>query len=131
MLLQLLIFLLIFDLMLNAKNIALFLMLLFCSKAVMSNQLFGMLLFGEHTTLTKTYCEHSKENIPEEKNQTDQKPVAPITTCSSTVFVMLYTEGQQVNIEVPQVVFSQNYFYLNKVKNSIYLELQSPPPKQA
>ncbi|HLS30535.1 MAG TPA: hypothetical protein VK021_06740 [Flavobacteriaceae bacterium] len=113
----------------NAKTIALFLMLLFCSKAVMSNQVFGILLFGERIVLTKTYCENRKKDNPNQHNHTDQQPVTPAASCSSVVFVMLYPADQQVNVEIPQVFSKQNYFYLHKVKKSIYLELQSPPPK--
>lgn len=115
----------------NAKNIALVLLLLFCSKPVMNNHIFGIMIFGEWVTLTKSFCDNKKESIPDHENQSDQQPVAPATSCSSTVFAMLYAEDQQVNLEMPQFFSDQNYFYHNKIENSVFLDLQSPPPKLA
>lgn len=115
----------------NSKNIAVILMLLFCGSSVLSNQTFGILFFAENFTLVKTYCENREENIPNQKNPSEENPATPVSSCSSNSIVMFYAEHQLVDTRLPEVLLSQNYYYVIKAETSVHLELQLPPPRLA
>lgn len=120
---------LIFELMWNSKNIALFFILLFCSKFVVANQSLGTLFFGEDFVIVKTYCKNKQESFPDQNKTSEDNSTTPLMNCTSNAFVVYFIENQYFETKSLEDFTAQNYFFINKLKSFTYIDLQSPPPQ--
>ncbi len=96
---------------------------------MVANQALGTLFFGDDFAIVKTYCKNKKESFPDQNKTSEDNSTTPLMNCTSHAFVVYYYENQSFEAKSLEDFTPQDFFYIDKLKNCIYIDLQNPPPK--
>lgn len=111
----------------NVKNIAVFLMLLFCTH-LMANNSTTELVLGSHFKIVKPLCKNTKSTAEKELEDVGENPVNTASGFAVNCQINFLIE-EQFSTDFQEEITKAENVYIPKINLSVALQKIGPPPK--